>query len=111
MRAAMVAQARIEGRYLGDRPPYDYMLVYAGPHPNPAKAVDGKRLHQLDPDPITAAVVERILARHLDRHRDLCHRPAAHRSARRLDSVTLHDSQQLVRGEKSPRAAGNIRGV
>jgi hypothetical protein len=61
----MAAQAKIEGRYLGDRPSYDYMLVYAGPHPNPAKAVDGERLHQLDPDPITAVAVERILARHL----------------------------------------------
>ena len=40
-------QAQIEGRYLGGRPPYGYLLIDAGPHPNPAKAADGKRLHAL----------------------------------------------------------------
>ncbi|WP_432045588.1 hypothetical protein [Streptomyces asiaticus] len=49
VRTAMAAQAKIEGRYLGGRPPYGYRLVDAGPHPNPAKATDGKRLHRLDP--------------------------------------------------------------
>ena len=36
-----------QGRYLGGRPPYGYMLIDVGPHPNPAKAADGKRLHAL----------------------------------------------------------------
>jgi hypothetical protein len=40
----MAAQAQMEGRYLGGRPPYGYMLIDAGPHPNPAKTADGKRL-------------------------------------------------------------------
>ena len=40
VRAAMAAQAAIEGRFLGGRPPYGYQLVDAGPHPNPAKAAD-----------------------------------------------------------------------
>jgi site-specific DNA recombinase len=61
----MAAQAEIEGRFLGGRPPYGYMLVDVGPHPNPAKAADGKRLHALAPDPQTAWVVRRIFAEYL----------------------------------------------
>jgi site-specific DNA recombinase len=60
VRSAMEAQARVEGRYLGGRPPYGYRLADAGPHPNPGKAADGRRLHVLEPDPVTAPVVERI---------------------------------------------------
>ncbi|MBV1854615.1 recombinase family protein, partial [Catellatospora tritici] len=37
-----------------------YRLIDAGPHPNPAKASDGRRLHRLEPDPSTAPVVQRI---------------------------------------------------
>ena len=65
VRSAMAAQAEIEGRFLGGRPPYGYMLVDAGPHPNPAKAADGKRLHALAPDPSTKHVVRRIYAEYL----------------------------------------------
>lgn len=61
----MAAQAQMEGRYLGGRPPYGYMLVDACPHPNPAKAADGKRLHALAQDPQTAPVVRRIFAEYL----------------------------------------------
>lgn len=60
VRASMAAQASLEGRWLGGRPPYGYMLEDAGPHPNPAKAADGKRLHRLVPDPRTCHVVRRI---------------------------------------------------
>jgi site-specific DNA recombinase len=63
VRAAMATQAQIEGRYLGGRPPYGYLLIDVGPHPNPAKAADGKRLHALD-EP-AAAVVQRIFAEFL----------------------------------------------
>jgi site-specific DNA recombinase len=42
VRSAMAAQAATEGRFLGGRPPYGYEIVDAGPHPNPAKAADGK---------------------------------------------------------------------
>ena len=62
----MSAQAAIEGRFLGGRPPYRYRIVNAGPHPNPAKAADGKRLHKLEPDPQTAWAVRRIFAEYLD---------------------------------------------
>src|SRR6266702_487569 len=54
VRSAMQAQTKVEGRYLGGRPPYGYRLVDAGPHPNPAKAADGKRLHVLKLDPVIA---------------------------------------------------------
>ena len=63
--SAMAAQARVEGRFLGGRPPYGYRLADAGPHPNPAKAADGKRLHHLEPDPATAPVVQRIYREYL----------------------------------------------
>jgi site-specific DNA recombinase len=61
----MATQAQIEGRYLGGRPPYGYLLIDAGPHPNPAKAVDGKRLHALAIDEHAATVVVRIFAEFL----------------------------------------------
>jgi site-specific DNA recombinase len=65
VRAAMSAQAALEGRFLGGRPPYGYRLIDAGPHPNPAKAADGKRLHKLEPNPATAWMVQRIFAEYL----------------------------------------------
>lgn len=66
VRTAMAAQAAIEGRFLGGRPPYGYALADAGPHPNPGKALDGKRLHCLVPDPEAAPVVQRIFAEFID---------------------------------------------
>jgi site-specific DNA recombinase len=65
VRAAMAAQAQTQGRYLGGRPPYGYLLIDAGPHPNPAKAADGKRLRVLGIDEAAAAVVQRIFAEFL----------------------------------------------
>ncbi|MGW8380847.1 recombinase family protein [Streptomyces sp. ODS28] len=64
-RTAMSAQAKLEGRYLGGRPPYGYRLVDAGPHPHPGKAAEGRRLRRLDPDPATAPVVQRIYTEYL----------------------------------------------
>jgi site-specific DNA recombinase len=54
VRSAMEAQAAIEGRFLGGRPPYGYLLADAGQHPNPDKASSGQRVHQLEPDPASA---------------------------------------------------------
>ncbi|MEV4893541.1 recombinase family protein, partial [Nonomuraea sp. NPDC055795] len=65
VRSAMGAQAQMEGRFLGGRPPYGYILADAGPHPNPAKAADGRRLHRLELDPIASVVVARIFAEFL----------------------------------------------
>jgi hypothetical protein len=61
----MRAQARDQGRYLGGRPPYGYRLVDAGPHPNAAHALWGRRLQRLDPDPATAPHVQWIFAERL----------------------------------------------
>ncbi|MQY39786.1 hypothetical protein SRB17_78140 [Streptomyces sp. RB17] len=60
VRTAMSSQAKLQGRYLGGRPPYGYRITDAGTHPNPAKAAAGQRLHKLEPDPTTAPVVLRI---------------------------------------------------
>jgi site-specific DNA recombinase len=62
----MASQAAIEGRYLGGRPPYGYLLADAGPHPNPGKAANGQRLRRLTPDPIAAPVVQRIFEEYAD---------------------------------------------
>jgi site-specific DNA recombinase len=65
VRTTMAALAQTQGRFLGGRPPYGYLLIDAGPHPNPAKAADGKRLHILAIDEKAAAVVQRIFAEFL----------------------------------------------
>lgn len=66
VRTAMSALAQDTTRYLGGRPPYGYRLVDAGPHPNPAKANLGQRLHRLEPNPATSPVVERIYRMYAD---------------------------------------------
>jgi site-specific DNA recombinase len=109
VRAAMAAQAAIEGRYLGGRPPYGYLLADAGPHPNPAKAADGRRLHALAPDPATAPIVRRIFAEYLagmgikqiaERlNRDGVPCPSAHDPARnphRTERVWLFSSVRAI---------------
>jgi site-specific DNA recombinase len=63
--AAMQAQVREQGRYLGGRPPYGYRLADAGPHPNTAHARWGRRLQRLEPDPVTAGHVQWIFAQRL----------------------------------------------
>ena len=63
--AAMRAQAREQGRYLGGRPPYGYRLVDAGPHPNRAHARWGRRLQRLEPDPATGPHVQWMFAQRL----------------------------------------------
>lgn len=65
VRSAMAAQAAIEGRFLGGRPPFGYLLADAGAHPNPSKAAIGQRLHRLDVDLTAAPVVERIYAEYV----------------------------------------------
>jgi DNA invertase Pin-like site-specific DNA recombinase len=63
--AAMQAQVRDQGRYMGGRPPYGYRLVDAGPHPNAAHARWGRRLQRLEPDPATAPHVRWMFAQRL----------------------------------------------
>jgi site-specific DNA recombinase len=66
--AAMQAQVREQGRHQGGRPPYGYRLADAGPHPNHAHALWGRRLHRLVPDPTTAPHVRRMFAQRLAGH-------------------------------------------
>jgi DNA invertase Pin-like site-specific DNA recombinase len=68
VRAAMAVQTREQGRYLGGRPPYGYLLGDAGPHPNKAHAAWGRRAHRLEPDPETAHVVRWIFTQRLAGH-------------------------------------------
>ena len=65
VRSAMASQAATEGRFLGGRPPYGYMLGDAGPHPNPSKAAIGQRLKVLVVDDTAAPVVKRIFAEYI----------------------------------------------
>jgi DNA invertase Pin-like site-specific DNA recombinase len=60
--AAMSAQARWQGRFLGGRPPYGFRLADAGPHPNRVHAGWGRRLHVLEPDLDTAPWVAWMFA-------------------------------------------------
>ncbi|WP_280869171.1 recombinase family protein [Streptomyces sp. MJP52] len=66
VRTAMSSQVQLQGRYLGGRPPYGYRIADAGPHPHPAKAATGARLHRLEPDPETAPVVLRLFQSYVD---------------------------------------------
>jgi DNA invertase Pin-like site-specific DNA recombinase len=60
--AAMGAQARLQGRFLGGRPPYGYRLADGGPHPNVMHARWGRRVHVLEPDPEAARWVRWMFA-------------------------------------------------
>jgi site-specific DNA recombinase len=62
VRTSMAALAAQQGRYLGGRPPYGYRLADAGPHPNPAKAAAGQRMHRLEIDPEAGHAVELIFS-------------------------------------------------
>ena len=68
VRTAMATQTREQGRYLGGRPPYGYRLADAGPHPNKAHAAWGRRAHRLEPDPVTAPVVQWMFSQRLAGH-------------------------------------------
>ncbi|MGW6494978.1 recombinase family protein [Nonomuraea angiospora] len=65
VRGAMAAITATEGRFLGGRPPNGYTLQDAGPHPNPGKAADCRRLRRLVADPVTSRVVRWIYSEFL----------------------------------------------
>jgi site-specific DNA recombinase len=107
VRTAMAAQAQLEGRFRGGRPPYGYRLVDAGPHPNPAKAADGKRLHVLALDDPAATVVARIFGQFIagdglfaiaeSKTRDGIPCPSAHDPARNKHRCGVAWSKGAVR--------------
>ncbi|GLZ37611.1 recombinase family protein [Actinokineospora sp. NBRC 105648] len=70
VRAAMDAQVVNEGRHQGGRTPYGYLVVDAGPHPNPRKAAEGFRLRRLEVDEVAAGVVRRIYAEYVEGNGD-----------------------------------------
>jgi site-specific DNA recombinase len=115
---AMAAQAQGEGRFLGGRPPYGYLIVDAGPHPNPAKAADGKRLHKLEIDPEAMPVAVRIFAEFIAGHgfyaiaegltRDGIPSPSAHDPARNRHRCGIAWSKFAVRAILiNPRYTGH----
>ncbi len=117
VRSAMAAQTHLEGRYLGGRPPYGYTLKDIGPHPNPAKAADGRRLHALTPDETAAPVVRRIFAEFLAGNglfliaegltRDGVASPSAHDPARNRHRSGIAWSKSAVRAIlTNPRYTG-----
>jgi DNA invertase Pin-like site-specific DNA recombinase len=68
VRAAMDAQVVNEGRHQGGRAPYGYTVTDGGPHPNPRKASEGRRLRVLAIDPTAATTVRRIYTDYLHGH-------------------------------------------
>lgn len=117
VRSAMAAQAEHDGRFLGGRPPYGYVLADAGPHPNPGKAANGQRLHRLAADPVAAPVVKRIFAEYRTGRglyaiaegltRDDVPSPAAHDPARNRHRDGRAWSKFAVRAIlKNPRYTG-----
>jgi len=117
MPAGWMEAAQTEGRYLGGRPPYGYLLIDAGPHPNPAKAADGRRLYVLARDEPAAIVVERIFAEFLAGFgifaiaerltRDGIPCPSAHDRARNRHRCRLAWSKSAVRAIlANPRYTG-----
>ena len=65
VRNAMQTMARAGGRYLGGRPPYGYRLVPVSAAPERREGARRRDLEPLEPDPVTAPVVERIFAERL----------------------------------------------
>lgn len=65
VRAAMESQTTIQGRFQGGRPPFGYLIEPYAEHPNPRKAIDGKKLSRLAPDPLTSHIVPLIFDSYL----------------------------------------------
>jgi hypothetical protein len=93
----MAKQTREQGRYLGGRPPYGYRLAEAGPHPNKAHVAWGRRVHKLEPDPVTAPVVSWMFSQRL-----------AERSAARITRA-LNDAGVPCPSAADPGAADGGR--
>ncbi|MCQ6246103.1 recombinase family protein [Streptomyces malaysiensis] len=119
VRTAMSSQAQLQGRYLGGRPLYGYRITDAGPHPNPAKAAAGQRIHKLQPDPAAAPVVLRIfrlyvkgmsakaIAAQLTRDGIPC--PSAHDPARNPHRPKPHGNRALCAPSSSTPATPATR--
>ncbi|WP_193318139.1 MULTISPECIES: recombinase family protein [Streptomyces] len=108
VRTAMAAQAKLAGRFLGDRPPYGYALIDLGPHLHPARATEGKRLRGLAPDPKTAWVVVRIFTEFI-RPRDLQDRRGLTRDG--ILSPSAYDRKRNSHRTEAAWSKGAVRTI
>ncbi|MGW1159441.1 recombinase family protein [Streptomyces sp. NPDC002519] len=109
VRTAMSSQAQLQGRYLGGRPPYGYLIGDAGPHPNPAKAATGQRIHRLEPDPTAAPTVARIFQMYVDGMSDKA--IAAQLTREGIPCPSAHDAARNPHRKKTAWQAGAVRAI
>lgn len=109
VRTAMSSQAQLQGRYLGGRPPYGYLIGDAGPHPNPAKAAAGQRIHRLEPDPTAAPTVARIFQMYIDGMSDKA--IAAQLTREGIPCPSAHDAARNPHRKKTAWQAGAVRAI
>lgn len=116
VKAAMAAQARSQGRFLGGCPPYGYRLADGGPHPNVMHAQCGRRVHVLEPDPATAPWVRWMFAERVrGRSASVCWRGSSTREVCRARPMRIRPGIPTGRGSGGSPAllAGSwrIRGI
>ncbi|MFF5010540.1 recombinase family protein [Streptomyces phaeochromogenes] len=109
VRTAMSSQVQLQGRYLGGRPPYGYRITDAGPHPNPAKAATGQRLHTLQPDPDAAPLVQRIFTMYIDGKSDKA--IAAQLTRDGIPCPSAHDPARNPHRAKTAWQQGTVRAI
>ncbi|MFB7599557.1 recombinase family protein [Streptomyces sp. NPDC056160] len=109
VRTAMSSQAQLQGRYLGGRPPYGYLIGDAGPHPNPAKAAAGQRIHRLEPDPAAAPIVARIFQMYVDGMSDKA--IASQLTREGIPCPSAHDAIRNPHRKKTAWQAGAVRAI
>ena len=107
--ASMRSLAATTDRFLGGRPPYGYMLVDAGPHPNPGKAAAGQRAHKLEPDPVTSPIVQAIFEMYANGHG---YRAIAERlEAAGAPSPSAHDPARNSHRDPRGWSHGTVRSI
>ncbi|WP_328394091.1 recombinase family protein [Streptomyces sp. NBC_00390] len=109
VRTAMGSQAKLQGRYLGGRPPYGYRIADAGPHPNPSKAAAGRRIHKLEPDPAAVPVVQRIFRQYVDGLSDKA--IAAQLTRDGVPCPSAHDAARNPHRKKTAWQPGAVRAI
>ena len=109
VKTSMTAMARHGSRFLGGRPPYGYLFIDAGPHPNPGKAADGKRLKRLEIDPIAAPVVLEIFDLRLEGRG--VHDIARTLNERGIPSPSAHDPERNRHRRQGPWSHGTVKTI
>ncbi|MFD0503624.1 recombinase family protein [Streptomyces chiangmaiensis] len=105
----MGSQAKLQGRYLGGRPPYGYRIADTGPHPNPSKAAAGQRIHKLEPDPVAAPVVQRIFTMYVSGMSDKS--IAAELTREGIPCPSAHDATRNPHRKKTAWQQGAVRNI